>query len=160
MAVSLVVYSTNSDSRCVDKKLTTIEGFDESVRIIESGSMFNLELKLAYTPALRDNLHKVNYCYVHKFRRYYFVNDIDLNTDGSVTLHCTVDVLTSFKNDIRKIKCLVTRQENRHNYDIIDDKLIYNQKHKITTKVINGSPFSRTNVSDTSFCITITVNGG
>lgn len=143
----------------MDKKLTKLAEFDESIRLKEEGSIFLLKITLSYSSVLRQYLHEVNYLYIRKFRRYYFVKDIILK-EGGVELVCEVDVLMSFKNGIRDSKAFILRQENRKNYDIIDSKLIYDQRHKISYKEIHGSPFSRGHISNVGYCITLTVNGG
>lgn len=145
--------------REVDKTLTELARYDESIRFKESGSMFNLELVLSYSDVIRKYTHELNYLYIKKFKRYYYIRDIILVPEG-VKLICEVDVLMSFKDGIRDCKAFILRQENRKNYDIIDSKLIYDQKHKISYKVVSGSPFSRAHISNIGSCITLTVNGG
>lgn len=149
MAVSVVLYKTKSDNREVDKKLTKLVQIDKGVRIKESGSMFNLSLTMSYTDTIDKNIKDINYLYVNKFKRYYFIEDIELVPEG-VRFKCHVDVLMSFKDGIRSCKAFIRRQENRKNYNIIDDKLIYNQRHIINRRVI----------STQGFTITLTCNGG
>ena len=62
-----------------------------------------------------------NYCYIPKFKRYYFISDIVSvrNNLWRVSLKC--DVLESFKSDILKLSCIVDKQQNQSYNNNIDD---------------------------------------
>lgn len=64
-----------------------------------------------------------NYVKIPKLSRYYFVTDIIILTGGTFELHCKIDVLYSFKDDILASTQLVTRQENKNNKYITDGRL-------------------------------------
>ena len=54
-----------------------------------------------------------NYCYIPKWSRYYFVNNIKINTGGIYEVSLSVDVLASFKNDILAGTAYVRRSQNK-----------------------------------------------
>ena len=62
-----------------------------------------------------------NYCYIPKFKRYYFISDIVSvrNNLWRVSLKC--DVLESFKSDILNSSCIVKKQQNQSYSNNIDD---------------------------------------
>lgn len=107
---------------------------------------------------LQDVFTQVNYIYVPRFKRYYFVTRRVILAADAIDFVCRVDVLESFKDDILNTKAFVLRQENKHNYNIIDTDLIYNQKHNISKRSVPANFFNRSYLS--GYCVAITVNGG
>lgn len=53
-----------------------------------------------------------NYCYIPKWSRYYFVNNIKINTGGVYEVSLSVDVLASFKADILSGTAYVRRSQS------------------------------------------------
>lgn len=64
-----------------------------------------------------------NYMYVPKFKRYYYITDIKLLHGNQVELTCKVDVLMSYKKDIKNSSQLIARQQNVKNLYITDSQL-------------------------------------
>ena len=63
-----------------------------------------------------DDFIDYNYCYIPKFDRYYFIEDITIERTGIYTLRMRVDVLESFQNDIMNCKAFVTQKEKVNPY--------------------------------------------
>ena len=68
---------------------------------------------------LKTNPLGYNYCYIQKFNRYYFINDI-VYSIGYWTLSLNVDVLASFKSDITSSTQYVLRSSSAYNDNILD----------------------------------------
>lgn len=66
-----------------------------------------------------------NYCYIERFNRYYFINDIRF-IDSLWLYSLNVDVLASFKNDIGNSELYVLRSAS--NYDLTIRDSMYNNK--------------------------------
>ena len=141
----------------VKKSPTTLKKID--AEFLDNSSVINPRLRVSYS-AIKPHIKDCNYVKIDDFGRYYFVDDIIVTDTQSVILQCSVDVLKSFENEILQQKCYIERQQYKGNYDIIDDKLIYKQRHKVGTTKISGCPFSRGNISQSSYSIALTVNGG
>lgn len=58
-------------------------------------------------------LSGVNYLYWQETGRYYYIDDIELMTGGRMVFHCSVDVLESFKNQIKAQVAIIDKQESR-----------------------------------------------
>lgn len=56
----------------------------------------------------------INYAYVPTYSRYYTARP-ELMSDGNYGLYCTVDVLTSFINDIAYVPCIIEREQSHNN---------------------------------------------
>jgi len=94
-----------------------------------------------------------NYIYVEAFGRYYFVTNIiaSIGTFDSQTqinpiqlweIHCHVDVLMSFKDQIKAQKAVIARQESQYNLMLDDGIFMTYQNPKIQTKLFSvEAPF-------------------
>lgn len=59
-----------------------------------------------------SELINFNYLWIPNLKRYYFVNSFTINYNQVYTIECEIDVLMSFKDEIRTNSGLVSRQEN------------------------------------------------
>ena len=66
---------------------------------------------------------KANYAYIADFGRYYYIRDVKLYSNDLVVLYLTVDVLQSFKEDIKNIEVITKRQETLGNDYLVDGRL-------------------------------------
>lgn len=92
-------------------------------KILENETEFEIQLKdttNVKTPKIilrSDTPINFNYAYIEKFKRYYFVDSIELypNKIYNIYLHC--DVLETYKDDILKCEGNITQQkQNVNNY--------------------------------------------
>ena len=74
----------------------------------------------------------INYVYVQDVGRYYYVNDITYS-QGRIELHCTVDVLMSFKSEIDKQKVIIERSETDYNLYLSDNHLRSESQSRVLT---------------------------
>lgn len=100
------------------------------------------------TPVFRINnveemdLLYTNYVWVKELSRFYFVRDIKLCKGGIIELYCEVDVLETYKSNIRDIKTMVDRQENKNNPYIADNEVpmrVERQQSKITVGTVGST---------------------
>ena len=82
----------------------------------------------------RDSPVGFNYCYIQTFNRYYFVNDVIIVKNGLLEIHCHVDVLMSFKNEILAQRALVSRNAKNWNLYINDNNFLSYSNTKLVTK--------------------------
>lgn len=71
-----------------------------------------------------DYLSGVNYLYWQETGRYYYIDDIELMTGGRMAVYCSVDVLESFKNQIKAQTVILSKQENLANMYYNDGSFI------------------------------------
>ena len=106
--MDVVFYKNTSDRRKVGKTLEEVARV--SAKVKESCSILKPEMYI-----MSDNVVNVNYIYIPLLKRYYFVDDI-VFMEGKIKLFkCSVDVLESYKKEIKDLKCMVVRQENKFN---------------------------------------------
>ena len=109
--MTAILYNNVSDSREINKNLTEI-------------STINITLYLdtnVTTPVfkVKNFINNVNYMYVPDLHRYYYINNYTLSNQ-CVYLHCSVDVLETYKTEILNSECLISRSENDYNDNIVD----------------------------------------
>lgn len=71
------------------------------------------------------NIRNYNYVYIPYFRRWYFVESVEGVAGTHCVLHCHVDVLFTYKDEIRGLNCFVSRNESEEewNRDMTDNSL-------------------------------------
>lgn len=108
--MQLTYFNNKTDARYVDKKLETIskEGHSNpvTIKILDSTNLAHPTFKMSDA----DLYMTANYCYVDDLRRYYFIDSIDLE-NGYALLHCTCDVLSTYKVPLRAQTVILKRSE-------------------------------------------------
>lgn len=130
MSFSIVLQRNASENNKVDKTLTTITTMTGTLKnetsIIDPVIMFEASL---------SDLKNCNYCTISNFGRSYFVNNIRSVRNGLVELSCHVDVLSTYKSQIRQQFALVKRQENNWNLYLNDGSFKVYQNPMVLTKL-------------------------
>ena len=150
--MKIILYKSTADNRLLDKstKISVIDTIG-AAHIKDDTSVISPSIILSYKKM--DTLKKCNYLYVPSMGRYYYVNDIILKQGGIYELKCHIDVLMTYKGDIKNITALILRQENVNNPYIEDSELLvranrYYEKYNIGM------------VGDSADHYYLTVNGG
>lgn len=116
--MTITFYNNESDAILVDKKITSISSISNA-KIINETDIVNPSIIVSRN--FYDSIIlKANYLYIDKLDRYYYINNISF-ADSMIVIDCTVDVLMSYKSEIRNITCTVTRNENLKNGYLNDD---------------------------------------
>ena len=89
--MELQIYNNNSNTNVLNKNITLVSTLDFSLKADNSILQPVLILK---------NYSRGNYCYIKKFKRYYYITDIKLLTGGLYQLQLEVDVLMTYKDVI------------------------------------------------------------
>ena len=124
--MTIKLYKNLSAPNYVDKSLTLVDTLEGNLRspssIIDPTFTIERELPTGF-----------NYVEIPSFNRYYFVTGVSTDGRNLVSIACHVDVLMTFKNEIRGSTAVVKRQENKFNLYLDDGifKAYQNTKHKI-----------------------------
>ena len=102
--MTVTLYKNTSDKRNLNKVITEIK----SVSATAKGEINIISPTLILECFSTD----FNYCYISDFNRYYFVKSITLLTGQRVQIDLTVDVLMSYKEEIKNLTVNVLRYEN------------------------------------------------
>lgn len=122
-------YVNSSEKNKVDKTLTliaTLSGvLKESTSIIDPVIVIEGDLT-AFTGC--------NYMQIETFGRSYFVNNIRSISNGLIEISAHVDVLSTYKNAIRKNQAILRKQQNTWNLYLNDGSLRVYQDPEIIVK--------------------------
>ena len=116
--MTITFYNNESDAIVVSKKITQISSIN-NVKIINETDIVNPSI-IVSRKFYDSIILKANYLYIDKLERYYFINNISF-AESMIVIDCTVDVLMSYKKQIRNLTCTVTRNENLKNGYLNDD---------------------------------------
>lgn len=142
-------YKNTSDNNVLNKNITLI-------------STHNIKLKdecNIITPSILihgDISNDINYAYIEKWGRYYYVRDKKSLNNGIYEINLTVDVLMSFKQKILNLQCIIDKQQDLTNINKYynDGSFIVSSKEFIETiNFPNG-------FNDNGEFILITAGGG
>ena len=102
--MTVTLYKNTSDKRNLNKVITEIK----SVSATAKGEINIISPTLILEYFSTD----FNYCYISDFDRYYFVKSITLLTGHRVQIDLFVDVLMTYKEEIKNLTVNVLRYEN------------------------------------------------
>lgn len=123
--MNIILYKNTAPPNVVNKfsKLKNAREV-EAVRFLEKGSLdiLNPSILLNLGSEVSD-AGTFNYCYIPKFKRYYFV--IGVSTEGGlIRIDCKVDVLYSHMKDILNSNQYIIRQETKNNSPYLEDNML------------------------------------
>lgn len=121
--MNVVFYNNSSDKRTLNKSITQIKNI-ETLNIKTPTSIINP----VFTVNVFDNFVNVNYVYIPTYNRYYFITDIIQITNNILELHCSVDVLMSYKTQLLNSKAIIQTSNNINKYIIDSDIKFLNYK--------------------------------
>ena len=134
MQISL--YQNTSENYRIDKTLTGVMSADCTLK--DGCSIENPILLLS-----AGNLTECNYLYIADFNRYYFITDVVSVRNGLWEISAHVDVLMSFKDEIKACTATFKRQENLFNMYLDDPEFKTYNKSQIVTKVFSGGALTK-----------------
>lgn len=102
-------YNTKSSNNTINKVLT-----DETEYNIRFKDMTDMLFPVIQLQS--DDLIMFNYAYIPNFKRYYFVQKIELFPNGIYVIILKGDVLESFKDEILDCEGYVSQQTNINQY--------------------------------------------
>ena len=127
--MNLTLYYNSSERKVVGKSLHsvgTVNGILKGDASIMS-PVFILDSNDNY-------LLGVNYLYWAEAHRYYYIDDIQMMTGNRMVFYCSVDVLESFKTQIKNQTAILNKQENDSNLYFDDGSFVKDTRAFYTIK--------------------------
>ena len=81
---------------------------------------------------------KCNYCYIPKLNRYYWITNISTSNADFLILDLAVDVLMTYRKEIKNSFGFIDRNEVDYNNYLIDNEVVVSNKKIRTTKSIGN----------------------
>lgn len=147
--MNITIYNNYSDDRVVNKNLSVIASF-----VCEPIAPCNMLMpSVLIRKGTFSNFSNGNYCYIDTFGRYYYIEDIVMLAGGVTKVICSkTDVLMTYSGNIKGLNCMINRQENLHNPQIVDNELPVRSERAISYKKIGSIGSNHT--------IVLTATGG
>ena len=142
-------YKNTSDNNVLNKNITLI-------------STHNIKLKdecNIMTPSILihgDISNDINYAYIEKWGRYYYVRDKKSLNNGIYEIFLKVDVLMSFKEKLLNLQCIIDKQQDLNNINKYYDDGSFSVSSKEFIDTINFP----NGFNDNGEFILITAGGG
>ena len=122
-----IFYENKSDERYLNKNIE-LKYDNIPIQILEPTSIVRPTLKVSSGLIGQS----VNYLYIEELERYYYIRNWIMD-NGFIQLDCEVDVLMSFKNNIKKQNTIVARNEKLFNMYLEDNKILVQNRTAIRT---------------------------
>ena len=103
------MYMTTDNTNRINKELTFIE--DVEIKFKDDVNLITPVILLKF-----DDLINFNYVYLDKFKRYYFIEDVEIYPNKIYNIRLVCDVLMSFKDDILNSYGNITTQTTFNPY--------------------------------------------
>lgn len=134
----LNLYTCNDDNNVVNKSLTTVAA-NVPIRPTASVNILKPVIIINYSAAYLAS----NYAYLSDFDRYYFIASANVETGKQITLNLSVDVLYTWREDIKAAQATIIRSQSIGKPTHIPDQRlpIAPSEQIITSAVFNKSPF-------------------
>ena len=127
--MTAILYNNTSDNKKLNKNLNTISTVDLTLYL--DTNVLNPTFKI------KNFNNNGNYIYVPDLNRYYFIDNYTLSNQ-CVYLHCSVDVLMSYKNAILNHDYLIKRNEFLRDNKLTDTEIPLSCKKQIVTEQISN----------------------
>lgn len=103
--MNIILYVNNSEKNKIGK--TLINDFSLSGTLRDATNIINPVILIEIS-----EIGDYNYCYINNFNRYYFITDITVIRTGLFAISLMVDVLESFKSDIKNLSVILLNTQN------------------------------------------------
>lgn len=127
--MNITLYVNNSEKNKIDKNLTNDFSLSGTLRDVTN----------IINPVILIELNEIgnyNYCYIPNFNRYYFITDITIIRTGLFAISLMVDVLESFKTNIKNLSVILLNTQNVGTNNYLPSQVFRNNV-KSRTDIIN-----------------------
>lgn len=123
--MQLTYYNNKTDRRYINKTIEQIALAGHSnpvtIKMIDNTTVAHPTFMMRDV----DIYMTANYCYVDDLHRYYYIDNVELS-QGYAYLHCTEDVLMTYKNEIPGLEVIASRNEIDYNLYQVDNEMMVN----------------------------------
>lgn len=127
--MNIILYVNNSEKNKIGKNLTN--DFSLSGTLRDATNIINPVILLEL-----NEIGNYNYCYIPNFNRYYFITDITVIRTGLFAISLMVDVLESFKTNIKNLSVILLNTQNVGTNNYLSSQVFRNNV-KSKTDIIN-----------------------
>ena len=133
MSFNITLYENKSANNVINKDLVEKVTYSGTLRdecsITNPVIRFNVNVEGDI-----DDLKRVNYMYIPKFGRYYFINDLVSVRTDIMEIHARVDVLKTYWSSFKNDYALTKSCQDRYNLYLNDGRLKASSVPTVVTK--------------------------
>lgn len=144
-------FINKSDNRYINKTLQNVITLN-NVYLKSDENKETMTLELDYNATVLT----ANYCYIRELSHYYYISEPTFGKQR-VFLPIRTDLLMTFKTDIYKLDCIISRQQEEYNAYLKDDRLPVKAYQDVNT-IVFDTCFVNPEVEEEP--IIMVVNGG
>lgn len=112
--MNITFYKNNSPNNYLTKQLAGAVNMTGELR--NESSVIDPVILIEYS-----NLSKFNYLYIPDFLRFYFIRNIESIRTNIWAVHCHVDVLNTYRSEIKLHQAIISKTANYDDADLIID---------------------------------------
>lgn len=127
------LYVNSSDERKVDKVLSNKIEIDGNIR----NTLPNTDLIIQIDFSNISNIQNYNYIKINE--KYYYIRDFEYINNSIIQYTLHIDVLMTYKNEIRKLKCVIKRNSENYNVYFHDNEISQLSYKPVQTKLFSNS---------------------
>ena len=113
--MTINLYTNISEVNAVDKDLTTLATLTGTLR--EQSSIIDPVITFS---DIDSYVSSMNYAYIQEFNRYYFITNVESIRDNLWKVSFHVDVLYTYRAEIRANSAIIERNENEYDLKLND----------------------------------------
>lgn len=144
-------FINKSDNRYINKTLQNVITLN-NVYLKSDENKETMTLELDYNATVLS----ANYCYIRELSHYYYISEPTFGKQR-IFLPLRCDLLMTFKTDIYKLDCIISRQQEEYNAYLKDDRLPVKAYQDVNT-IVFDTCFVNPEVEEEP--IIMVVNGG
>lgn len=144
-------YKSSADVKILDKTKYLEDLSGVNCLLKEQCNLLNPVLILA------SDLTLSNYAYIEKFKRYYFINNISRLDNNRYEMSLTVDVLMSFKDEIKELNVIGTRSSDKFNYYLRDSAIAIQSNNFPIVRRMSKGLFQSNLITENDYTFALTV---
>ena len=152
--ISITLYSVTDENNKLNKTLGTGTTYTGTFRDEADVMDVTVELEIPNAQITSSSVLSRNYAYISDFGRYYFITDITVVQSNLVRFTMHIDVLMTYKTEIKAMKGIMLRQENYYNLYLNDPEL-----KKFAYPLIQHTAFPNM-INSTDYHFYLTTAGG
>ena len=126
------IYKTSSERHRLSKSLTN--QINKTCHILDGTSITDPVIVIGYDASILQH----SYAYIPDFSRYYFINNIEVLPGQELRLSLHVDVLMTYKDQIKACKARITRSQSNFDKYIPDSMIINKAQSKIIQRKLGA----------------------
>ena len=131
--MQIILYKNSSEPEKVDKDITGALTLSGSLR--NTSEVLNPVIMIAVNAG---DCADYNYAYIPLFDRYYYITDMTSERTGLTTISMRVDVLMSWRTQIRTNRAVINHQERAGNVYLNDGTWFHDSRNFYNIKTFSN----------------------